>query len=118
MTRTEIRALWSAALSQFGAQPLEQRVLVYLGQLLDELGEQRPSQVSAEDLAQLVGVLLSDIEAGERPMFEPLRAMNPQHLHVLRQLHGQLALSLLADLPAALVPRALLGLKVEANVGL
>jgi len=118
MTRTETRALWIAALTHFGSQPLEQKVLIYLEALLDELGEERPYQVSAEGLAQLVGILLSDIEAGERPMFETLRAMNRQHVHVLRQLRGRLALSLLADLPAGAIPKESRALKLELNLGL
>lgn len=119
MTRNENRALWAVALSQYGAESLEQKVLGYLNSLMHgELGEELPSLVSAEGLAQLAGLLLSNIETGERPLLGPLRAMNRHHLRVLRQLHDRLTISLLADLPAALVPKELLALKVEVDLGL
>lgn len=118
MTRTEKRALWAVALSHYGAESLELKVLGYLAALLDDMGEELPSHVSAEGLAQLAGLLLNDIEAGERPMFEPIRAMNRQHLRVLRQLHNHLTLSLLADLPASLFRRELLNIKIDVDLGL
>jgi hypothetical protein len=118
MTRTEHRALWAIALSHLGAQSLEQKVLGYLNALLDELGDELSSLVSAEGLAQLAGLLLSNIETGERPLLGPLRAMNRHHLRVLRLLHDRLTISLLADLPAGVIPKRLLALKVEVNLGL
>lgn len=119
MTRDEEKALWTIALMGYGAQSLEQKVLGYLDALLQgELGAELPSQVSAEGLAQLVGLLLSDMEAGERSSLGTLRSMNREHFRALLHLREPLALFLLADLPAALAPKELLALKLEGSLGL
>ena len=119
MTRDEERALWAAALGNYGAETLEWKVLGFLRVRLRCANvEGLPSQVSAEGLAQLVGLLLSDIEDGEPSSLGTLRSMNPGHFRVLLNLREPLGLFLLADLPAALVPHELRPLKLELGVGL
>jgi hypothetical protein len=118
MTRKEQRRLWAIALDEFGAADLELNVLGYLERLLgSDLARELPGHVSAEGLAQLVGILLSNIESSERPLLGELRPLFRQHFFVLRSLHGRLTLSLLADLPAELVPHAMLRLKAQADFG-
>lgn len=111
MTRKEQRRLWAIALDEYGAAALELNVLGYRSDLAREL----PGHVSAEGLAQLVGILLSNIESSERPLLGELRPLYRQHFLVLRALHGRLTLSLLADLPAELVPNVMLRLKAQAD---
>ena len=97
---------------------MEQKVFGLLDSLLrGELATELPHHVSAEGMAQLVGLLLSNIEAGERPLLGALRAMNRQHFRVLLGLRDLLTLSLLADLPADLVPSGLLRLKAQLDLG-
>lgn len=116
MTRDEARALWAIALAEYGAQLLEEKVLICLEALLSgQLAEELPLHVSAEGMAQLVGLLLANIESGERPLLGALRTMNRQHFQVLRYLCTRLTLSLLADLPADVVPSTMLRLKVQAD---
>lgn len=110
MTRDQARSLWAIALVEYGAQVLEQKVLGFLETLLTgKLAEELPRHVSADGLAQLVGLLLANVETGERPLLGALRTMNREHFHVLRRLQGQLTLSLLADLPPTLSPPVCLG---------
>ncbi|WP_343350960.1 hypothetical protein [Pseudomonas sediminis] len=119
MTRNERRAIWAVALSLYGAQSLEQKVLGFLeALLLGDWSQELPAQVSAEGLAQLIGFILRDIESGERPLLSQLRNMNRQHFRALYQFNEYLTFSILADLPAAVVPRQLLALKLELSLGL
>lgn len=118
MTRDETRALWALALAEYGAQVLEEKILIALETLLSgQLAEELPQQVSAEGMAQLVGLLLANIESGERPLLGALRTMNRQHFQVLRRLQGRLACSLLADLPASHVPTVLRRLRALLDFG-
>lgn len=118
MIRDEERILWAIALSEFGAEALEQKVFGFLESLLrGELATESPLHVSAEGMAQLVGLLLSNIEAGERPLLGALRTMNRQHFRVLLGLRHRLTRSLLGDLPADLVPSGLLRLKAQLDLG-
>lgn len=118
MTRSEQRKLWAIALDEYGAEALEQNVLGYLKILLgSDLAEKLPSHVSADGLAQLAGILLSSIESGERPLLGELWPLYRQHFHVLRYLQSHLTFSLLCDLPAELIPRAMLRFKVQADFG-
>ena len=118
MTRNEERMLWAVALAAFGAQAMEQKVLAFLVTPLGAaLAEDFPRHVSGEGLAQLVGLLLTNIEVGERPLLGALRTMNREHFQVLRRLQGRLTLSLLADLPPYLVPTVLLRLKAQLDFG-
>jgi hypothetical protein len=119
MTRDEERGLWAIGLMEYGAESLEQKVLGFLSALLQgELREELPSLVSAEGLAQLVGLLLSEMEAGDPSSLGTLRNMNREHFRVLLHLRKPLGLSLLADLPAALVPHELLKIKLELELGM
>jgi hypothetical protein len=118
MTRKEQRRLWAIALDEYGAAALELSALGYLERSLgSDLARELPGHVSAEGLAQLVGILLSNIESGERPLLGELRPLYRQHFRVLRYLRSRLTLSLLADLPADLVPGSLRRLKVEQDLG-
>lgn len=118
MTRDEIRALWAIVLAEYGTQLLEENVLIALESLLSgKLAEELPKQVSAEGMAQLVGLLLANIELGERPLLGALRTMNREHFQVLRRLQGRLTFSLLADLPASHVPTDLLRLRAVLDFG-
>lgn len=68
MTLGEVRAIWSCALSAHGAQKLEQMICGYLDLLSRDMqiGE-LPGLVSTEGMAQLAGIMLANIESGERP---------------------------------------------------
>lgn len=80
-------------------------MLDYLERILgSNLAKELPSHVSAEGLAQLVGILLSNIESGERPLLGVLRPLYRQHFRVLRYLRTRLTFSLLADLSFSLIP--------------
>lgn len=119
MTRDEARLLWAIALEQYGAEVLEQKVLGFLESLLTgKLAEELPRHVSADGLAQLIGLLLANVEAGERPLLGALRTMNREHFQVLRHLHGRLTITLLSDLPAAHVPAGLRRLRAVADFGM
>lgn len=116
MTHSEKRRLWAIALAEYGADALELNVLGYLERILgNDLAKELPNQVSAEGLAQLVGILLSNVETGERPLLGDLRTLYRQHFRVLRYAQSQLAFSLPADLPADLVPRSMLRFKAQAD---
>lgn len=118
MTHDETRALWAIVLAEYGAQVLEEKILIALETLLSgQLAEELPQQVSAEGMAQLVGLLLANIESGERPLLGALRTMNRQHFQVLRRLKGRLTCSLLADLPESHVPTDLLRLRAVLDFG-
>jgi len=118
MTRDETRALWAIALAEYGAPLLEEKVQISLETLLNgQLAEELPQQVSAEGMAQLVGLLLANLESGERPLLGALRTMNRQHFQVLRPLQGRLTCSLLADLPESHVPTDLLRLRAVLDFG-
>lgn len=91
-------------------------MLGYLARILSsDLAKELPSQVSAEGLAQLVGILLSNLETGERPILGHLRTLYRQHFRVLRYLQSRLTFSLLSDLPADLVPSGMLRFKAQAD---
>ncbi len=116
MTRKGQRRLWAIALAEYGADALKLNVLGYLERILgSDLAKELPSQVSAEGLAQLVGILLSNIETGERPLLGDLRTLYRQHFRVLRYVQSRLTFYLLADLPADTVPSSMLRLKVQAD---
>ncbi|MBB4818260.1 hypothetical protein HNP29_001636 [Pseudomonas alcaligenes] len=116
MTRDDERRLWAIALEEYGADALELNVLGYLERILGgDLAKELPNQVSADGLAQLVGILLSNVETGERPLLGDLRTLYRQHFRVLRFVRSRLTFSLLADLPADLVPRSMLMLKAQAD---
>lgn len=118
MTRDDERKLWAIALEDSSADTLERNVLAYLKRIFgSNVAKELPSHVSAEGLAQLAGILLSNIEHGERPLLGELRPLYRQHFRVLRYLRARLTLSLLADLPADLVPGSLRRLKVEQDLG-
>ncbi|PTU79917.1 hypothetical protein DBO86_06220 [Pseudomonas indoloxydans] len=118
MTRSEQRRLWAIALDEYGAEALEQNVLGCLERILaGDLAQELPSHVSAEGLAQLVGILLSNIESGERPLLGELWPLYRQHFLVLRYLQRRLTFSLLSDLPADLVPNGMLRFKAQADFG-
>lgn len=118
MTRDQARTLWAIALAEHGAQVLEQKVLGFLETLLSgKLAEERPRHVSAEGMAQLVGLLLANIESGEHALFGALRAMSRQHFQVLRRLQRSLTCSLLAELRASHVPTDLLRLRAVMDFG-
>jgi hypothetical protein len=118
MTRDEERRLWAIALAEYGADALELNVLGYLETILGcDLAKELPSHVSAEGMAQLVGILLSNIETGERLLLDDLRTLYRQHFHVLRYVQRRLTFSLLSDLPADLVPSGMLRFKAQADLG-
>lgn len=118
MTRNEKRKLWAIALEEYGAAALELNVLGCLERILaGDLAKELPSYVSAEGLAQLVGILLSNIESGERPLLGELWPLYRQHFLVLRYLQRRLTFSLLSDLPADLVPSGMLRFKAQADFG-
>ena len=77
MTRVQERALWAVVLTAFGAQKVEQMISAHLslmqrnGQFDEQLG-----LVSAEGMAELAGILLANIETGERPLLGSHRTMN------------------------------------------
>ena len=97
---------------------MEQNVLGYLKIVVSsDLAKELPSHFSAEGLSQLAGILLSNIESGERPLLGELWPLYRQHFHVLRYLQSRLTFSLLSDLPAELIPRAMLRFKVQADFG-
>lgn len=82
MTRNDQRAVWAIALKEYGAQALEEKVLGFLVPLLSgKLAEKLPRHVSPEGLAQLVGLLLANVQAGERPLLGALRTMNRRNFH-------------------------------------
>lgn len=119
MTRDEARSLWAIALIEYGAQVLEQKVLGFLETLLTgKLAEELPRHVSADGLAQLVGLLLANVETGERPLLGALRTMNREHFQVLRRLQGQLTLSLLAALPVSHIPDGLRRFRAVVDFGM
>lgn len=116
MTHDDDRNVWAIALAEHGAEALEQKVLGFLEPLLEGgLAEDLPRQVSGEGLAQLVGLLLANIEAGERPLLGELRTMNREHFQALRRLQGRLTLSLLSDLPVSVIPPHLRRLRAQLD---
>lgn len=118
MTRDDERTLWAIALGDSGADPLERNVLEYLERILgSNLAKELPSQASAEGLAQLVGILLSNIESGERPLLGEVRPLYRQHFRVLRYLRTRLTHSLLADLPFSLIPAHMRRLRAQLDFG-
>ncbi|HBO0123663.1 TPA: hypothetical protein L4A27_001072 [Pseudomonas aeruginosa] len=85
MTRDDERKLWAIALEDSGADALERNVLAFLERILgSNLAKELPSHLSAEGLAQLAGILLSNIESSERPLLGELRPQYRQHFRVLR----------------------------------
>ncbi|VXC39449.1 conserved hypothetical protein [Pseudomonas sp. 9AZ] len=119
MTRDQARSLWAIALVEYSAQVLEQNVSGVLEKLLTgKLAEELPRHVNAYGLAQLIGLLLANVEAGERPLLGALRTMNREHFQVLRHLHGRLTITLLSDLPAAHIPAGLRRLRAVADFGM
>lgn len=119
MTRDDQRAVCAIALAEYAVQTLELKVLDYLSALLESsLAQELPRHVSARGLAQLIGLLLANIEAGERPLLGALRTMNREHCQVLRRLQGRLTDSLLADLPASVIPTGLLRLRAQLDFGM
>jgi hypothetical protein len=119
MTRVDHRAVWAIALREHGAQALEEKVLGFLVPLLSgKPAEEFPRHVSPEGLAQLVGLLLANVQARERPLLGALRTMNRGHFQMLRHLQGKLTLSLLADLPASHIPMGLRRLRAVLDFGM
>lgn len=116
MTRDQERCLWSTVLSYYGARRLEQLVCNHLRSLQDQ-GE-FSGLVSAEVMAELAGILLTNIEAGERPLLGLHRTLNPVHFRVLRQVRRQLSLLLLADLPIDFVPTELRRLRIQLDLSI
>jgi hypothetical protein len=119
MTRDQQKRLWAIALAEYGTADLEQLVRSTLAMHLDsEQATELPNQVSADGLAELVGILLLNIETGERPLLGALRTMNRLHFRVLRQLCDHLTCAILANLPIRLVPKELLRLRSMLDLGL
>lgn len=96
---------------------LEQMICNHLRALQDqgEVGELH-GLVSAEGMAQLAGILLANIVAGERPLLGLHRTMSPMHFRVLRQVRRPLSLLTLADLPIDLVPAELRRLRAQLDL--
>lgn len=119
MTRNQERCLWSTVLSAFGAQRVEQLVCNHLRSLQDQ-GEFSGLHdlVSAEGIAELAGILLTNIETGERPLLGLHCTMNPVHFRVLRQVRRPLSLLLLADLPIDFVPAELRRLRIQLDLSI
>lgn len=116
MTRDDERKLWAIALEDSGADALERDVLAYLERVFrSNVAKELPSHMSADGLAQLAGILLSNIEHGERPLLGELRPLYRQHFRLLRYLRARLTLYLLADLSADLVPRSMLRFKAQVD---
>lgn len=118
MTPGEERAIWSLALSAHCAQKLEQMICGYLDLLSRDMqiGE-LPVLVSTEGMAQLAGILLANIESGERPLLGPHRTMNRLHFRLLRQTKRRLTFLLLSDLPIDCVPSELRKLRAQIDLG-
>lgn len=119
MARDDERTLWAIALGDSGADALERDVLGYLERILgSSVAKELPSHVSAEGLAQLAGILLSNVESGERPLLGELRPLYRQHFRVLRYLRTRLTLSLLADLPSSLIPAHMRRQRAQLDFGM
>ena len=118
MTPGEERAIWSRALSTHGAQQLEHMICGYLNLLSRDvqIGE-LPGLVSTEGMAQLAGILLANIESGERQVLGIHRTMNRLHFRVLRQTKRRLTFLLLSDLPIDCIPSELRRLKAQIDLG-
>lgn len=83
MKPVEERAIWSRALSAHDAQQL---ICGYLDLLSRDVPiDKLPELVSTEEMAQLAGILLANIESSERPLLGIHRTINRLHFRVLRQ---------------------------------
>lgn len=105
-------------LAAYGVEKVEQMICDHLSLMLrdGQFGEQ-PGMASAEGMAELAGILLANIESGERPLLGQHRTMNREHFRVLRRAKKQLSLLFLADLPIGLVPSELRRLRAQLDLG-
>lgn len=118
MTPGEERAIWWRALSAHGEQQLEQLICGYLDLLSrDAQIAELPGLVSTEGMSQLAGILIANIESGERPLLGIHRTMNRLHFRVLRQTKKRLTFLLLPGLPIDCVPSELRRLKAQIDLG-
>jgi hypothetical protein len=112
MTRDQERCLWSTVLAAYGAQRVEQMINDHLSPMLRE----QSGMVSAGGMAELAGILLGNIESGERPLLGQHRTMNREHFRVLRQTRRPVSLLILADLPIDIVPPGLRRLRAQLDL--
>lgn len=118
MTREQERSLWTTVLAAYGVKKVEQMICDHLNLMLREgQPSEQPALVSAEGMAELVGIMLANIETGERPLLGLHRTMNREHFLALRRARRQLSLLFLANLPIDIVPAELLRLRAQLDLG-